>query len=300
MQSFSNFIPEPTADGSFTFFSAEFGEAFHSHQGARQEAALKFVQPTHLKQKANQPSLRLLDICYGLGYNTAAALEMIWTVNPHCQIEWVGLELDPTVPQAAIAHDLLDSWPVVIQELLATLVIAQPVQTEHLKAQLLIGDARQTIQQIKQLDWLTQNSPVAKQAKFDVIFLDPFSPPHCPQLWTVEFLDHVASCLKPSGRLATYSCAAAVRTALTIAGLQIGSTLPVGRRSPGTVASLTATDLSPLSVQEQEHLLTRAAVPYRDPDLSDSTAVILQRRQMEQQTCALEPTSQWKKRWSTC
>ncbi|MEB3336439.1 MAG: MnmC family methyltransferase [Leptolyngbyaceae bacterium] len=282
----AKFTPEPTEDGSFTFFDPDFGESFHSRYGARQEAECKFVQPTELMAKAHQPSLRILDVCYGLGYNTAAALTAIWAVNPNCQVEWIGLELNPTVPQAAIAHHLLDHWPQPIQALLVTLATTQSVQTSHFQGQLWLGDARQTIQQIHPRDW-----------QADAIFLDPFSPPHCPQLWTVEFLERVARCLKPDGRLATYSCAASVRTALLQAGLQIGATPPVGRRSPGTVASLTATNLPVLSLQEQEHLLTRAAIPYRDPDLSDPAARILQRRQLEQQTSCLEPTSHWKKRW---
>lgn len=53
----------------------------------------------------------------------------------------------------------------------------------------------------------------------------------------------------------------------------------------------------PLSQVEKEHLLTRAAIPYRDPQLSDPTDVILMRRQQEQQTSCLEPTSRWRKRW---
>ena len=88
----SNFTPQITADGSFTFFSDEFGETFHSRQGASEEAELKFVLPTDLRSKALQPSLNLLDVCYGLGYNTAAALATIWAVNPSCRVELVGLE----------------------------------------------------------------------------------------------------------------------------------------------------------------------------------------------------------------
>ena len=61
----SGLVPELTADGSLTFYSVEFGETFHSRQGALQEAVLKFVEPTQLQSKAQQGSLRLLDICYG-------------------------------------------------------------------------------------------------------------------------------------------------------------------------------------------------------------------------------------------
>ncbi len=280
------FTPELTADGSFTFFSAEFGETFHSRQGAYQEAQMKFVEPTHLAQKAQQPKLHLLDICYGLGYNTAAALETIWAVNPSCCVEWVGLELDLTVAPAAIAHHLLNRWSEPIPQLLTQLARDLVVQTDRFRAQLLIGDGRQTIQPLCQSGFLA-----------DAIFLDPFSPPHCPQMWTVEFLGLVAQCLKPDGRLATYSCAAAVRTALMAAGLKIGSTIPVGRRSPGTVASFNTIDLPPLSREEQEHLQTRAAIPYRDPSLRNGATEILQQRQKLQQASTLEPSSHWKKRW---
>lgn len=295
LQNSEEFIPQLTADGSFTFFSNDFGEAFHSHFGAYQESLLKFVQPTLTVALADlggnlstphtqQPSLRLLDICYGLGYNTAAALATIWALNPNCFVEVIGLEINPSVPRSAIAHNLLNNLPQPIPQLLTALATQYTVKTERLKATLLIGDARTTIEVVQKSGF-----------QADAIFLDPFSPPNCPQLWTVEFLAQVAQCLSSTGRLATYSCAAAVRTALIAAGLKIGSTPPVGRRSPGTVASWIAT-VPPLPRQEQEHLLTRAAIPYRDPHLSDSAEIILQRRQQEQQASSLEPTSQWRKR----
>lgn len=277
--------PRLTADGSYTFFSAAFNEAFHSTFGARQEAVFKFVRPTHLPEKAAQPALTLLDICYGLGYNTAAALEAIWTVNPDCRVRVLGLELDPGVAIAALNQGFLNYSPRV-QAVVEALATTRRLETEGVQARLLIGDARQTIQQVYR-----------QGIQADAVFLDPFSPPHCPQLWTVEFLGWVRRCLHPQGRLATYSCAAAVRAALLENGFLIGSTAPIGRRSPGTVASFLPLDLPPLSPQEQEHLHTRAAIPYRAPELIDSATVILERRQLEQQHSALEATSQWKKRW---
>jgi tRNA U34 5-methylaminomethyl-2-thiouridine-forming methyltransferase MnmC len=292
MSNLDNFIPKLTADGSFTFFSQEFGESFHSHYGARSESFFKFVAPTKLVNIANLPRLRLLDVCYGLGYNTAAALQTIWSVNPKCFVEVIGLELNTSVPQAAIAHHLFDNWEWDCNEILTQLAFEQQAQTNRLKATLLIGDARITIRQVYQSGF-----------KANAIFLDPFSPPQCPQLWTIEFIQLISQCLEKHGLLATYSCAAAVRTALLTAGLQIGSTPPVGRRAPGTVAAHLwerGTDeeaLPILSLAEKEHLLTRAAVPYRDPDLRDSPLVIVKRRQLEQQSCSLEPTSRWRKRW---
>ncbi|MBD2449903.1 hypothetical protein H6G76_22600 [Nostoc sp. FACHB-152] len=299
MPEFDNFIPQVTADGSFTFFSQEFGESFHSHFGAKQESYFKFVEPTQLAQAAEKPVVRLLDICYGLGYNTAAALQTIWAINPSCHVELIGLELNPAVPQAAIANHLFDNWNYEYSDILTRLAFAGEIQTQCLNAKLMIGDARISIVKLNQSGF-----------QADAIFLDPFSPPQCPQLWTVEFLKQVSLSLHKNGLLATYSCAAAVRTALILAGLQIGSTPPVGRRSPGTLAAYPrdeggrkindhslSSELPPLSLEEQEHLQTRAAIPYRDPQLKDSASVIITRRQQEQKSCSLEPTSHWRKRW---
>lgn len=298
-----NFIPQVTKDGSYTFYSAEFQEAFHSSHGAKQEAEIKFIQPCRLREiAAQQSTIRLLDICYGLGYNSAAALQAIWSVNPECHIDLIALELDRTVPHNAIKHQLLSIWRSPVPELLTELGKKSLVRGKRIQAQLLLGDARQTIQQVCQGETpaLVAGSCVAGQSHWqaDAIFLDPFSPPKCPQLWTVEFLSLVAQCLQPDGILATYSCAAAVRTALLAAGLDIGSTkITTGTKSPGTVASFQYKNLPPLSPSAQEHLETRAAIPYRDKKLRSSKVEILDLRQKEQENSDFEPTSQWKKRW---
>ena len=287
------FTPQQTQDGSFTFFSTEFNEAFHSHYGAKQESLLKFAIPTQLPILAETGFVRLLDICYGLGYNTAAALQTIWQVNPHCRVQVIGLELNPIVPQAAITDQLCDSWDEKYIKILTQIAFEHEIQMDYLQANLLIGDARSLILQVHKSGF-----------QADAIFLDPFSPPQCPQLWTLEFIQKVSECLHENGLMATYSCAAAVRTALLTAGLAVGSTPPIGRRTPGTIAGhfkhgtkSSISFFSPLSQGEKEHLLTRADIPYRDPHLSDTTEVILKRRQEEVQVSTLESSSQWRKRW---
>ncbi|MDR9402750.1 MAG: MnmC family methyltransferase [Halothece sp. Uz-M2-17] len=280
-----SFTPQRTSDGSYTFFSSEFKETFHSLRGAKEEAQEKFIIPCQLANKAKQQSqLKILDICYGLGYNTAAAMETIWAINPECYVEVIALESDLRVPQATTQHHLLDLWSSPIPELLTHLAQQQSFDQPYFKAELLIGDARKTIQDV-----------IQKGFYADAIFLDPFSPPHCPQLWTVEFLARVAQCLHTNGRLATYSCAAAMRTALSLAGLYYSSTMGMNRRS--TVASWNVEALPPLSQLDQEHQQTRAAIPYRDPTLEGSTKTILNCRQQEQLNSKLETTSQWRKRW---
>ena len=62
-----NFTPKLTDDGSYTFFSDEFEELFHSHSGAKQEAQYKFIEPCQIKEKVTvKNTIKIIDICYGL------------------------------------------------------------------------------------------------------------------------------------------------------------------------------------------------------------------------------------------
>lgn len=274
----------PTADGSLTFFSELFQEAFHSLHGAKQESEIKYVQATGLPQRAQRQSrLRVLDVCYGLGFNTAATLDFWYGGSDRqaTELELIGLENNLQVPQGAIAHNLTAIWHPATQGVLAQVAAQGTYHADGLTVTLAIADARHSIQTVPS-QWA------------DAIYLDPFSPRRCPQLWTVEFLAQLARCLKPDGYVVTYSCAAAVRGALLEVGLGVGSTAPLGRKAPGTIAALTP--LPPLSCLEQELLATRAAIPYRDPTLTDTAAQIIQRRQQEQAHSDRETSSSWRRR----
>ncbi|WP_017294601.1 tRNA (5-methylaminomethyl-2-thiouridine)(34)-methyltransferase MnmD [Geminocystis herdmanii] len=290
----SNFDQIITVDGSETFYSSEFKETFHTKYGAKTEAEITYIQGCQIENKIKQKnSIKILDICYGLGYNTATVLDFILKNNHQCSIEkgccaieLIALELDETVPKQALENNLLEYWSSDTREILQLLLREKEVNLPLIKMQLLIGDARETLSKL-----------VPKNFQADAVFLDPFSPPKCPQLWTVEFLTLIAHSLHDEGIIATYSCSAGVRKAFQLAGLTIGNNFSVGRRSPGTVATKGKQSLSPLSVMELEHLQTRAAIPYRDPLLKDTKEIIKLRREEEQAISNLENTSQWKKRW---
>jgi len=144
---------------------------------------------------------------------------------------------------------------------------------------------------------------------FDLIFLDAFSPSKCPILWTDEFLLGLAKKLSPGGRLITYCSAAAIRASLRRSGLELASIIPIRNKrkwSHGTIAitphksSLNfkeENNLRSLTQMEEEHLLTRAAVPYRDPSGHSTIKEVLERRLKEQKTSKLEKTNDWKRRW---
>jgi SAM-dependent methyltransferase len=268
-----------------------FGEAFHNSAGALNEARAKFVEPAELDRFVGGEPLRILDVCVGLGYNTAAVLGSLPTPAP--AVRWWGLELDRRPLELALSQPRFQAlWSKDVLHKLAAIRDQGGWSTPGDEGKQLWGDAREML------------STIPEAVRFDLILHDAFSPQRCPELWSEEFLGALAQRLAPGGRLLTYSRAAAIRGSLKRAGLKLRSLPPApGERtgwSSGTVAfkqDTSAVGCRPLSAMEQEHLLTRAAVPFRDPDQRDLAAVILERRRREQLHCGLEATNSWQRRW---
>ena len=159
------------------------------------------------------------------------------------------------------------------------------------------GDAREKIKIIPDVD------------KFDLIYLDGFSPQKCPQLWTIEFLSKVIQKLNPQGYLITYSSSAAVRKTIRNLGLDIFTIKRnINSRklwSQGTIAIAkfdknklkSNLNFEKLSVMEEEHLLTKASIPYRDKDLNSSKDDIISKRLNEQLSSNLLSTKKWREKW---
>jgi tRNA U34 5-methylaminomethyl-2-thiouridine-forming methyltransferase MnmC len=284
-----------TADGSFSLFSREVGEGFHSGLGALEEARRKFVEPAGLERWSAGSRVCVVDVCVGTGSNTAALLEALQTRG--LNLNWWGLELDPEPLQLALANQQFrNQWLPGSAEQLAQLCGSE---------RMLWGDARARLPEL-----------VNEQAgQVDLVLMDAFSPSRCPQLWSVEFLAGLARLLAPQGRLLTYCSAAAIRAALRLAGLEIASIdAPSGLAlqphdwSGGTAASpspLTQqAGLRPLGLMEEEHLRTNAAAPYRDPTGTADRAAILRQRQHSQslamQEGGVEATGAWRRRWGLC
>ena len=64
-----------TDDGSVGLYSEEVHDIYHSKSGALKESFDKFIFPTHFQDFCNKNNdIKLLDICYGIGYNTKSAI----------------------------------------------------------------------------------------------------------------------------------------------------------------------------------------------------------------------------------
>src|SRR5574344_774008 len=71
------FNPYFTNDGSVGLFSKSEEDIYHSAYGALTESRTKFILPSHLEDfLKNHDSVKILDLCYGIGYNTKSALKV--------------------------------------------------------------------------------------------------------------------------------------------------------------------------------------------------------------------------------
>ncbi|MBN1792729.1 hypothetical protein JW826_03525 [Candidatus Woesearchaeota archaeon] len=208
-----------TRDGSKTFYSEEHDETYHSVSGAVEEAFLKYAGASDIGNIAGKGLVRILDVCFGLGYNTAAALDLIWAANPECKVEIVGLENDPEIlARTAEVEPAIKSYG----------LIREAAKDDHayhdarLAIKIIIGDAHEEIKKLT--------------GKFDLVFHDPFSPKKAPSLWTEEFFREERRLMSSKGVLSTYSCARIVRENLKKAGFSIRDGPRVGRRAPSTIA----------------------------------------------------------------
>lgn len=262
--------PVATGDNSITFWNEEYKEHYHTPAGARLEAEEKYVVPSKLKKRLAQGNIQLLDVCFGLGYNSLAAIEGTRHETQDNKLSITALEMDRRVVGAAAKNiqpletDSFD-WKKTLSELHRT---QKSRITDSAFINILWGDARYT---------LTKLQP----ASFDIVFLDAFSTQRNSELWTVDFFRKLKAVMKPSGVLLTYCAALPVRSGLMEAGFFVGETQPVGRARGGTIAALRAEEIEiPLAESELETLRTTSrGLPYRDPHGVWTNKEILRDRQ---------------------
>ena len=291
----SELIEVLTKDGSYSLKSVFFQENFHSLLGALEETKSKFTATSNL-QRYKGKSLNVLDICFGLGYNSASLLDELIKQKSHLNL--YALEIDKKPLEYSLRNEsFFKLWAPKIRTIFESLYRKDYFEDRFFKCSVLWGDAREKI------------NFIPSSIKFDLIYLDGFSPQKCPQVWTIEFLSKVIENLNSQGYLITYSSSAAVRKTLRNLGLEIFTIKPSFKNrtfwSHGTVSISTfdKNKLQPnfnfekLSLMEEEHLLTRASIPYRDQDLNASKDDIIKRRLDEQLFSNLLSTNKWREKW---
>jgi len=196
-----------TKDESVTFYNEEYGEHYHSLSGALEEANEKYIKLLEVKE-----GMTILDICFGLRYNTYAAMKVAKN------LKIIGLEKDQKVLDALQEISIDEEF-----EILKKAVKELEYKDDNYEIKILVGDARYTIKKVKE--------------QIDVVFLDPFSPKVNPEMWTEEFFKDMYKIMKPGAKVATYSCARVVRDNLKAAGFEVTDGIKLYRRGPSTIGT---------------------------------------------------------------
>ncbi|NOZ90209.1 MAG: hypothetical protein GXO60_02865 [Epsilonproteobacteria bacterium] len=215
-----------TEDGSTTLLSKEFNESYHStFDGALKETMQKHILPAFSFQKEKE-HLTILDICFGLGYNTLATIYHIKKNNLKTKVHILSPEFDKELIQSLSTFEYPKEFDT-LRDIITTLSREFYYEDEQFKIEILLGDARDSIPQIKE--------------KIDIVYQDAFSPKKNPLLWTKEYFSDIKAISKKDTIITTYSVASAVRMSLYENGFNI---FLVKNRAvrPFTIASLSMLD----------------------------------------------------------
>jgi len=236
-------------DGSFTAYSKEYEEHYHSTKdGALHESLVKHVLPAFaLKEELEE--IHILDICFGLGFNTLATLYYAKQNNLTSKIYIYSPELDAALVKSLTKFTYPKEFDF-LKEVIVALSEKGVYEDALWHVEIFLGDAREYIKTFP-------------HAKFDVVYQDAFSPSTNPILWTKEYFSDIKKIIKKEGIVTTYSIALATRLALYENGFNIYiHTASDARKS--TIASLSEFEMLEFIDMEHKIACDPHAKPLRD------------------------------------
>ena len=102
----TDFHPYFTHDGSVGLYSPQFNDIYHSATGALTEAYEKFIYPSDIESLMSKESIKVLDICYGIGYNSKSFLNYI--LENFCQKNFSTISFSTNLHIASIDTDKIN------------------------------------------------------------------------------------------------------------------------------------------------------------------------------------------------
>ncbi len=222
-----------TDDGTNTLFSYEFNEAYHSTKdGALVESLEKHIKPAFRFQK-DKRELVILDICFGLGYNTLSTLYYIKQNNLSTRVHIISPEIDETLIKSLKDFNYPNEFKE-FRDIIKELSLNHYYRDNQFTIEILIGDAREIVPKIDE--------------KIDVVYQDAFSPKKNPLLWTKEYFTDIRALSKKDTIITTYSIASSVRMGLYENRFNIFK-LNSNIVRPSTVASLDMLELEYIDME---------------------------------------------------
>lgn len=194
-----------TEDGSYTAYSKEYDEHYHSTKdGALHESLKKHIIPAFNVIKKDE--VNILDICYGLGFNTLATLFYYKKNRPNVKLNIYSPELDASLV-ASLKNFTYPKEFYELKEIILALSEVSFYKDENVYIEIFLGNAREYVKKFT--------------SKFDIVYQDAFSPSSNPTLWTREYFKEIKNSMKKDGVLTSYSTALKTRLALYENGFNI-------------------------------------------------------------------------------
>lgn len=188
-----------TADGSHTLYDKNFDECYHSvSDGALTETMLKHVIPAFEAVCKDAKEINVLDICFGLGFNSLATIWYAKQNYPELKINVFSPEINADLVRSLKSFE----YPNELKDLGIIERISDDFYYDdgRYKIEVAIGDAREILS--------------SGDKKFDIVYQDAFSHKKNPSLWTIEYFENIKMLLKQKAVITTYSKATPVRLAL--------------------------------------------------------------------------------------
>ena len=215
--------------------ATDFGDIYFSTDGGLDETRKVFLDGCGLPENwQDKTRFTIAELGFGSGLNFLAAWQL-WaqTAQPHQRLHFVSIEKFPF--DSKQIRRALSAWPE-LANYSQPLIRDWPGRVKGLH-RLNFGAVTLTLVHedvetaFSQLDNL----------KADAWFLDGFSPSGNPAMWSEAVMKAVAKACAPNARLASFSVAGTVRTALKNAGFEVRKRPGFGRKRHRLEAMFTGT-----------------------------------------------------------
>ena len=187
-----------TSDGTYTLYSKEFNQNYHSQkEGALNESLSKHIIPalTYHKEKKE---LNILDICFGLGYNTLATLYYIKQNNLDIKVNIFSPEFDKELLLSLRDFNYPDEFKE-FKNIIEILSKEFKYKDDKINIEIFNGDAREYLTNLKNID---------------IVYQDAFSSDVNRFLWTQEYFKQIKFILNDDAIITTYSIATPIRLSI--------------------------------------------------------------------------------------
>jgi tRNA U34 5-methylaminomethyl-2-thiouridine-forming methyltransferase MnmC len=223
-----------TKDGSLTLKSEKYKECYHSSEGAVVESLYKHIFPAFEVAKKNDyfgGEIKILDICFGLGYNTFLT---ILNRPENVKLKIYSPEMDESLIKSLKDFKYPEEFKR-IKNVINSVSKDFFYSDDYVCVEVYRGDARDYIKNLKEVD---------------IVYQDAFSPKVNRELWTIEYFKDIKNILNEKGVITTYSVATPVRCALYELGFKL-YTHPYENIRKGTIASLSELDFPKVDFEKK-------------------------------------------------